>query len=126
MVISGSVSLYQGMTKLLFAHTISLTANARENWVLFSQQFREELSGSRFIKIDQNRLYVSRKGQELAFGKSRSDDFRKTNAQGRGYQPMLFGIETADFEQDGNLVILVVQFETGLERTFVYAFEDTT
>lgn len=76
-------------------------------------------------KLDKNRLYITKGGQALSFGKFRSDDFRKANADGRGYQPMLFGLVSADFSQSGQLVTLRVTFETGLERTFVYAFDQT-
>lgn len=125
LVIAGSLTVYQGLTKVVAHHTSYLSDNNRDNWLLFCQQFRQELAGARLDKLDKNRLYITKGGQALSFGKFRSDDFRKANADGRGYQPMLFGLVSADFSQSGQLVTLRVTFETGLERTFVYAFDQT-
>lgn len=125
LVIAGSLTVYQGLTKVLAHHTSYLSDNNRDKWVLFCQQLGTELAGARLDKVDQNRLYITKHGQGLSFGKFRADDFRKANADGKGYQPMLFGIESADFSQSGQLVTLHVTFETGLERTFVYAFDQT-
>lgn len=125
LVIAGSLTVYQGLTKVVAHHTSYLSDNNRDNWLLFCQQFRQELAGARLDKLDKNRLYITKGGQALSFGKFRSDDFRKANADGRGYQPMLFGVASADFSQSGQLVTLRVTFETGLERTFVYAFDQT-
>lgn len=125
LVIAGSLTVYQGLTKVVAHHTSYLSDNNRDNWLLFCQQFRQELAGARLDKLDKNRLYITKGGQALSFGKFRSDDFRKANADGRGYQPMLFGVASADFSQSGQVVTLRVTFETGLERTFVYAFDQT-
>lgn len=125
LVIAGSLTVYQGLTRVLAHHTSYLADNQRDNWLLFCQQLRSEWQGATFDKLEANRLYVTKDGQQLAFAKSRSDDFRKTNADGRGYQPMIFGISSADFSQSGDLIILHVMFDTGLERTFVYAFDKT-
>ena len=57
-------------------------------------------------------------------GKSKGDDFRKTDKSGRGYQPMIYGLEAADVRQDGMLVYLHFRFEKGLEREFVYRVEE--
>lgn len=125
LVIAGSLSLYQGLTKLLASHTTYLTVQQENNWRLFCQQLRAEWAGSRLDKLEASRLYLTKDGQRLSFGKFRADDFRKANADGRGYQPMLFGLTSAEFSQSGQLVSLRVTFETGLERNFVYAFEET-
>ncbi len=60
----------------------------------------------------------------LAFGKSKASDFRKTNSDGRGYQPMLTEIKAANFSQSGKIIKLDLTFKDGLERTFVYAFHE--
>ena len=57
-------------------------------------------------------------------GKSKGDDFRKTDKSGRGYQPMIYGLEAADVRQEGKLVYLHFRFEKGLEREFVYRVEE--
>ena len=41
---------------------------------------------SQFEKVEGNRLYMKQDGKDIAIGKSKSDDFRKTDASGRGYQ----------------------------------------
>lgn len=125
LVIAGSLSVYQGLTKVLTGHTSYLTTNQTKDWLVFCQQLRTEWSGASLDKVEGNRLYLTKGEQALSFGQFRSDDFRKANADGRGYQPMLFGVDSAQFSQSGNLVTLVVTFETGLERTFIYAFEET-
>lgn len=125
LVIAGSLTVYQGLTKVVAQHTSCLSDNNRDNWLLFCQQFRQELAGAKLDKVEGNRLYISKKGQSLSFGKFRADDFRKANGDGRGYQPMLFGVKSADFSQSGQQVTLKLTFETGLERTFVYAFDQT-
>ncbi|MFA9413839.1 MULTISPECIES: competence type IV pilus minor pilin ComGF [unclassified Streptococcus] len=125
LVIAGSLSVYQGLTKLLSSHTSYLTVNHQDNWLLFCQHLRVEWQGATFDKLEGNRLYLTKEGQALSFGKFRSDDFRKSNADGRGYQPMLFGVSSADFSQSGEVVTLQVTFDKGLERIFVYAFDKT-
>lgn len=125
LVIAGSISVYQGLTRVLVSQTHSLRENRQKEWLLFCQQLRAEWSEARLDKLEGNRLYLTKKGQSLSFGKFRADDFRKANADGRGYQPMLFGVEEATFSQTGQLVTLRVIFDTGLERTFHYVFDQT-
>lgn len=50
------------------------------------------------------------------------DDFRKTSAQGTGYQPMLFGIKDVKIEQEQGLIKMTILFEKEGGRTFVYRF----
>lgn len=123
LVIAGSISVYQGLTRVLVSQTHYLRENRQEAWLLFCQQLRTEWSEARLDKLEGNRLYLTKKGQSLSFGKFRADDFRKANADGRGYQPMLFGVKEATFSQTGQLVTLRVTFDTGLERTFHYVFD---
>lgn len=125
LIIAGSLSLYQGLTKVLVAHSQRLTQNSQDNWLLFSQQFQAELSGARLDRVEQNRLYVTKQGQSLSYGQFRGADFRRANGQGRGYQPMLYQVDRARFHQQGQVVVLDLVFESGLERTFVYAFPET-
>jgi len=62
-------------------------------------------------------------GKEIAIGKSKSDDFRKTDASGRGYQPMVYGLKSAQITEDNQLVRFRFQFQKGLEREFIYRVE---
>lgn len=126
LVISGSMLVYQGLTKLISSNVHYLSTNRQEDWLLFSQQLHSELAESQFVKLEGDKLYVKRGQQELAFGKSKDHDFRKTNADGRGYQPMLMGLKKASFKEESGLIRLELTFETGLERTFIYAFKEKT
>ena len=85
---------------------------------------RQELSRSHFEKVEQNKLYVKQDGKSIAFGKSKSDDFRKTDANGRGYQPMIYGLEAAQIHKEGQIVHLHLQFKDGLEREYIYRVEE--
>lgn len=121
-VITGSLAVYQAMTQLVNHHVTLMTDTHQEQWLLFSQQLRQELDGTEFVKVEGNRLYINKGKQELAFGKSSKDDFRKTNANGRGYQPMLYELRDATIEAHGKLVTVHLIFNNGLERDFIYAF----
>nr|WP_202922281.1 competence type IV pilus minor pilin ComGF [Streptococcus sp. S784/96/1] len=125
LVIIGSVQVYQGLTQVLSHQVNYLSDNRQEEWLLFCQQLQAEFDGTKFIKLENNKLYLSKNGQKLAFGQSKKDDFRKTNADGRGYQPMIFGLKSSAISQEENLVTINLTFDNGLERSFVYAFEKT-
>lgn len=123
LILSGSLLVIEGMTKLLTQEVQHQSQSFEQDWLVFSNQLRKELEETELVKVTSNRLYVDKSGQGLAFGKSRSDDFRKTNDKGQGYQPMLYGLTSADLSQNGELVLMRFVFENGEERTFVYRFE---
>ena len=124
LVIAGSVSVYNGLTKAISSNIHYLSKNQEDAWLLFCQQFRSELEGTTLQKLDSNKLYIQKNNQSLAFGKSKASDFRKTNSDGRGYQPMLTEIKAANFSQSGKIIKLDLTFKDGLEKTFVYAFHE--
>lgn len=123
-VISGSVLVYQALTHSVVSQVNYLSVNDEKNWLLFSQQMWSELEESQLIKVEQDRLYIKKSQQNLSFGKSKSDDFRKTDASGRGYQPLLYGISSVDMTAKDKLVTINLSFQSGLKRTFVYAFKE--
>nr|WP_198039926.1 competence type IV pilus minor pilin ComGF [Streptococcus sp. S784/96/1] len=123
LVIIGSVQVYQGLTQVLSSQVHYLSDKRQEEWLLFCQQLQAEFEGAKVIKLDNNKLYLSQRGQRLAFGQSKKGDFRKTNANGRGYQPMIFGLKSSAISQNGNLITINLTFEGELERSFIYAFE---
>ncbi|MGF0070996.1 competence type IV pilus minor pilin ComGF [Streptococcus orisratti] len=123
-VLSGSILVYQGLTKSVSANVHYLSDNDNGNWLLFSQQLRSELETSHLDKVENNKLYVTKSGQTLAFGQSKADDFRKTNADGRGYQPMLYGLKSSAISQKENMIQINLTFKNGLERSLIYAFEE--
>lgn len=123
LVISGSVLVYNGLSRSLVGNVHYLSDSRQNNWLLFSQQLSAELAGSQLDKVEGGKLYVTKAGQALAFGQSRSDDFRKTSADGRGYQPMLYGLKSSAISQENGKIRIQLQFDNGLERTFIYAFD---
>lgn len=124
LVLSGGVLVFQAMTQLLSSELHQQENNQQQEWLLFADQLQTELSRSQFDKVEDNKIYIRQDGRDLALGKSKGDDFRKTDKSGRGYQPMIYGLEAADVRQDGKLVYLHFRFEKGLEREFVYRVEE--
>ena len=123
MIISGGLLVFQAMTKLLASEIRYQEQSKIKEWLLFADQLDVELSRSHFEKVEQNKLYVKQDGKSIAFGKSKSDDFRKTDATGRGYQPMVYGLKDSRIYQESKIVHLVLQFKDGLEREYIYRVE---
>lgn len=123
-VISGSVLLFQSMTQLLASEIRSQQNQEEKEWLLFVDQLGAELARSRFDRVENGRLYVNQEGKAISFGKSNKYDFRKTDASGRGFQPMVYGLEEAKIFQEGPLVHIEVRFQKGLEREFYYRVEE--
>ena len=117
LVIAGSIQVYQGLTTVLVSNVKQVKQQENQDWLLFVQQMEAELEG--------NKLYVKQDNQDLAFGLSSATDFRKTNADGRGYQPMLFNVKSSTISQNNQIVTIQVTLKNGLQRSFVYAFEKT-
>ncbi len=124
-VLSGSLLVFEGLTKLIAQESRYQQQTLQKEWLVFSDQLRTEWSQVDLVKVENNKVYVVKDGQGLAFGKSRSDDFRKTNDKGQGYQPMLYKVDEARVSRQGGLVRIDFTFKNGEERTFVYAFEET-
>lgn len=125
LVISSSLLLFDGLSRYLVTDMRHQAKHVQKDWLIFSEELRQELDQSQLIKVEDNKLYVKKAGQALAFGKSKSDDFRKTDWSGKGYQPMIQGLEQATVQQDGAVLRINFRFETGLERTFIYVVEET-
>ncbi|GMX68045.1 hypothetical protein AQSSE17_14690 [Streptococcus equi subsp. equi] len=101
-----------------------LAANDQNNWLLFSQQLRAELSGTTLQGVRNNRLYVEKDKKALSFGQVKGHDFRKAASNGQGYQPMLFGLSSSQITAVGQQVTIKLKWQSGLERTFIYAFQE--
>ena len=123
LVIAGSVQVYQVLTTVLVSNQVRQQEN--QDWLLFVQQMEAELEGCQLVKVEWNKLYVKKDNQDLAFGLSSASDFRKTNADGRGYQPMLFDVKSSKVSQKNQIVTIQVTLKNELQRSFVYAFEKT-
>ncbi|AGK72026.1 competence protein ComGF [Streptococcus cristatus] len=124
LVLSGSMLVFQSLTKLLAFELRQQQENKQQEWLLFVDQLETELSRSQFDRVENDKIYVKQDGKNIALGKSRSDDFRKTDASGRGYQPMVYGLKAAPITQKGNLVRFRFQFENDLEREYIYRVQD--
>lgn len=126
LVISGTVLVYQGLTQSISQNVYYLSDNEENEWLLFSQQLRSELERCHLDYVADNKLYVSKDDKKLAYGLSKADDFRKTNASGQGYQPMLFGVNSSSICQDGNNILIKLRMDNGMEREFVYTFDEAS
>ena len=124
LALSGSMLVFQSLTKLLAFELRQQQENKQQEWLLFVDQLETELSRSQFDRVENDKIYVKQDGKHIALGKSRSDDFRKTDASGRGYQPMVYGLKAAPITQKGNLVRFRFQFENDLEREYIYRVQD--
>ena len=122
-VISGSLLLFQAMSQLLVSEVRYQQRSEQKEWLLFVDQLEAELNRAQFEKVENDRLYLRQEGKPISMGKSKSNDFRKTDASGRGYQPMVYGLKSAHIYQKGQNVYFHFQFEKGLEREFIYRVE---
>ena len=122
-VISGSLLLFQAMSQLLVSEVRYQQRSEQKEWLLFVDQLEAELNRTQFEKVENDRLYLKQEGKPISIGKSRSNDFRKTHASGRGYQPMVYGLKSTHIYQKGQNVHFNFQFEKGLEREFIYRVE---
>ncbi|MBP2623606.1 competence type IV pilus minor pilin ComGF [Streptococcus oricebi] len=124
LVISGSLLLFQALTKLLGADLAYQESNKKQEWLLFADQLEAELARSQFESLDQDKILVKQDGKGIAFGQSKADDFRKTDSHNRGYQPMITGLKETTIKKEGSLIIIHFSFKEGLERDFVYGVEE--
>ena len=122
-VISGSLLLFQSMSQLLVSEVRYQQKSEQKEWLLFVDQLEAELNRTQFEKVENDRLYLKQDGKSISMGKSRSNDFRKTDASGRGYQPMIYGLKSARIQEKGQELHFHFQFEKGLEREFIYRVE---
>ena len=122
-VISGSLLLFQSMSQLLVSEVRYQQKSEQKEWLLFVDQLEAELNRAQFEKVENDRLYLKQDGKPISMGKSKSNDFRKTDASGRGYQPMVYGLKSTHIYQNGQNVHFNFQFEKGLEREFIYRVE---
>ena len=108
----GTFSLFLDITKIFHEEVKRATIDHTQDWQLFCSLLRSELEGASLDKVENNYLYV-RKHVNLRFGLSSKGDFRKTNANGRGYQPMIHHIKNAKISQEGGQVKIILSFEKG-------------
>ena len=78
---------------------------------MFVDQLEAELDRSQFEKKWRQSSLYEAGWQGYFYGKSKSDDFRKTDASGRGYQPMVYGLKYAQITEENQLVRFRFQFK---------------
>ena len=122
-VISGSLLLFQAMSRLLVSEVRYQKSHEQKEWLLFIDQLEAELNRAQFEKVENDRVFLKQDGKPISMGKSRSDDFRKTDASGRGYQPMVYGLKSARIQEKEQELHFHFRFEKGLEREFIYRVE---
>lgn len=123
-VLSGSLLVFTGLANLIHHEVVYQETSIERKWFVFADQLRYELDGVRFVKVENDHLYVNKSGRQLAFGKSQADDFRKTNGKGQGYQPMLYQVSSVKIHQEKPFIQIDITFENGWEKSFVYRFEE--
>lgn len=126
LVLSGAVLTFDSMTRLVSHDIHHQTNDTQKDWLIFAKQLGKELEGSQLVKVENNRLYIRKSGQQLAFGQAKAGDFRKTNDKGQGYQPMLYHLQSATITQEQDIVTIKLIFDDGMERSFIYAFPTTS
>ncbi|HHI9525373.1 TPA: competence type IV pilus minor pilin ComGF [Streptococcus agalactiae] len=124
--ITGALLVYQGLTKLLAQQIVVMSSSSQSEWVLLTQQLNAEFEGAHLEYLRQNKLYLRKQDKIVTFGKSNKDDFRKTGYDGRGYQPMVYGLDNCQMSQTKSMVKFVFYFKDGLKRTFYYDFKEET
>lgn len=123
--ISLSMLVIQGMTGLISQELKVIRQSDDKNWQNFSNLLRREFEQTELDKVTQNFLYVNTPSGPKRFGMvAGADDFRKTNGQGQGYQPMIYGVSSVQISNAGNVVTIHLKFSKGGERTFIYAFSN--
>lgn len=126
LTISLSLLVIQGMTRLLTQEFQVIRLSETRNWQNFSNLMRRELEQTELESVTPQFLYVKTADGVRRFGKGdQEDDFRKTNALGQGYQPMLYGLSEVNMSQSGargQCITIRFRFKQGGERTFIYGF----
>lgn len=123
-ILAGAILVYQGMTKSLFSNMNYLAESDQDKWLLFSQQLRGEFNGASFKKLEGDKLYLEKDGKAIAFGLNKNKDFKKSNANGHGYNPMLLKLQDAQIRCQEKEVTIRLQWKSGLERVFIYDFNE--
>ena len=95
LVISGGLLVFQGLTSLLRQRTpVTKAKSSKKSGCFFRTNWTFELSRSQFEGVRDNKLYLVQDQKPIAIGLAKGGDIRKTDATGRGYQPMIDGVES--------------------------------
>lgn len=123
LAISLSALVLQGMTTLLTQEFGRIRTSDEREWQNFCNLLRREFEGVELDKVQDNFLYVTTDNGTRRYGvKVGSDDFRKTNAVGQGYHPLIYGVLSSHISVQKNIVEIRLRFRKGDERLFIYPF----
>lgn len=114
-----------GLTKLESKLILELKNVSTIEWIRFSNLLDIELDDADLIKVEENRLFVEQHDESenkiVSFGCSKSakkTDFRKMNADGLGYQPMLMNVKEVIIIQENDLVKIEVILKDGFKGKY--------
>lgn len=96
--------------------------SSEKDWFIFCNQLRNELSGATFVKVENNFLYIEKKTNRRFGLPKGAEDFRKSNANGRGYQPMLHHVKNVEILEEEGLIEIKILMVSGEEKLFYYRF----
>ncbi|GBG96497.1 competence type IV pilus minor pilin ComGF [Lactococcus termiticola] len=121
MVLSGAILVITGLTKLFSQEISRAQTNTEQDWQLFVAQMREELATGRIAEVKADAFILDKQGQKLRFGKGFSgNDFRKSNQNHRGYEPLLQHVRSVDVQKSQQQLSIRIHFEKGGSKTFLY------
>ena len=63
LILSGGLLVFDGLSRLVRQEVQYQTQARQKDWLVFSEQLRLELEETRLVKVENNRLYVDKKGQ---------------------------------------------------------------
>lgn len=69
LVITGSILVYNVLTKSVMSEVTNLSVRDEQSWLLFSHQLWSELEDSQLVRVENNHLYIKRDGKLLSLGK---------------------------------------------------------
>lgn len=126
LIISGSLLVYQGLTKSTFTNMRYLSQSDQDSWLLFANQFRAELEESQFIDITGKKLIIKKDDKFASFRLTEKNDFRKSAVSGKGLNPMLLNLQDIQLTKLDNQLTIHFIWKSGLERDFIYVFEKSS
>ncbi|MDR1568088.1 MAG: prepilin-type N-terminal cleavage/methylation domain-containing protein [Streptococcaceae bacterium] len=129
-VISGTLLVVIGATKYQAKLLDYFRNDTRVKWLNFANLMDYELNGASLVKVEADFLYVLQRKDDtekiVRFGKSdktAATDFRKTNTDGLGYQPMLFDVQAVEMTQTTDVVRIDITLKKNFRRSYVWYIE---
>lgn len=125
--ISGTLLLVSGLTKFESKIMLELKNDSAADWIRFSNLLDIELLDAKLVKVADNWLFVQKESVHeqklITYGQAKSKnamDFRKMNAAGLGYQPMLMNVKTVEISQKDKLIKFEVTLLDGFQGKYYW------